>query len=288
VIYLNKGGEIMNDYFGNTIYTDDFMWEEMQIYELPKYLYHYTSLETAALILKYNTLRFSRLDKVNDMNEATSLNLPYANTAVFTSSWTSHYNESIPMWRMYTRDMDGVRIKLPVNMFKGRENPRVFDKGGASIIHGETIAIDREGLGCSFRTTKLQGPNKIHYSNEEKYLHSNVLSNVDDHIRINLYDLGMFKQKCWEYEQEWRFKILAFPDEVYLPNDELTIDILNLEKFPIKTTYIDVPLESDIFNEAEFTLGPKSTEAQYILLESLVKKYSPQATINRSNLQIRK
>lgn len=277
----------MNDYFGNTIYTDDFMWEEMQIYELPEYLYHYTSLETIALILKYNTLRFSRLDKVNDINEASSLNLPFANTAVFTSSWTSHSDESIPMWKMYTRDMDGVRIKLPVNMFKGRENPRVFDKGGANIIQGEAIAIDREGLGYGYRTTMLQGPNKIYYSDEEKYLHSNVLSTVDDHIRINLYDLGMFKKKCWEYEQEWRFKILAFPEEVYLPNDELTKDILNLEKFPIKNTYIDVPLESGIFNEAEFTLGPKTTEAQFLLLESLVEKYSPEASINRSNLQIR-
>lgn len=277
----------MNNHFGNTIYTDVFMWEEMQIYELPKYLYHYTSLETIALILKYNTLRFSRLDKVNDMNEASSLNLPYANTAVFTSSWTNHSDESIPMWRMYTRDMDGVRIKLPVNMFKGRENPRVFDKGGARIVQGEAIAFDREGLGFDYHTTLFQGPNKIHYSDEEKYILSNVISNVGEHIRINLYDLGMFKQKCWEYEQEWRFKILAFPDELELPNNELTKDILNLEKYPIKNTYIDVQLESNIFNEAEFTLGPKSTEAQYILLESLVEKYSPQATINRSNLHIR-
>jgi Protein of unknown function (DUF2971) len=277
----------MNDYFGTTIYTDDFMWEEMQINELPEYLYHYTSLETITLILKYNTLRFSRLDKVNDMNEATTLNLPYANTAVFTSSWTSYSDESIPMWRMYTKDMDGIRIKLPVNMFRGRENPKVFDKGGASIIQREVIAIDRENLGYGYRTTKLQGPNKIYYSDEEKYILSNVISNVGDHVRINLYDLGMFKQKCWEYEQEWRFKILAFPDEVYFPNDELTKDILNLGKYPIKNTFIDVPLESGIFNDAEFTLGPKSTEAQYIILESLVEKYSPQATINRSNLQIR-
>lgn len=123
----------MKDYSGNTIYTDDFMWNEMKIYELPKFLYHYTSLETVALILKNMTLRFNRLDKVNDLNEASSYNLPYANTLVFSSSWTEHSEESIPMWRMYTRDMEGVRIKLPINMFKGRASPNVFEKGGATL-----------------------------------------------------------------------------------------------------------------------------------------------------------
>ncbi|MEA3318920.1 MAG: DUF2971 domain-containing protein [Bacillota bacterium] len=277
----------MNDYLRNTLYTDDFMWEVMQIYELPKYLYHYTSIETVALILKYNTLRFSRLDKVNDLNEASSLNLPLANTAVFTSSWTSHSDESIPMWRMYTKDMDGVRIKLPVNMFKGRKVPIVFDKGGSRIILEDFVSIERLNFPFGYKLRGLQGPNKVFYSDDEKYLNSTVLSKENGSIRVNLYDLGMFKQKCWEYEQEWRFKILAFPDEVYLPDDELTKDMLDLKKYPVKNTFIDVPLESNIFNEAEFTLGPKTTEAQFLLIESLVEKYSPQATINRSNLQIR-
>lgn len=47
--------------FGEIIYTDDFMWGEMGITELPEHLYHYTSLESLALILKYNTLRFLQI-----------------------------------------------------------------------------------------------------------------------------------------------------------------------------------------------------------------------------------
>ncbi|WHX46116.1 DUF2971 domain-containing protein [Bacillus pumilus] len=277
----------MKNYFGNTIYTDDFMWNEMKIYELPKYLYHYTSLETVALILKNMTLRFNRLDKVNDLNEASSYNLPHSNTLVFASSWTEHSEESIPMWRLYTRDMDGVRIKLPINMFKGRSSPNVFEKGGATLSLEEAIIINREGLDYNINTRVIQGPNKIYYSDEEKHLRSNVIMNYDDNVKISLYDLGMFKQKCWEYEQEWRFKLLGFTHESHLPNDSFTKDILNLGKYPIKNTFIDVPLEPSVFNEAEFTIGPKSTEAHFLLLEGLIEKYSPHATINRSSLQLR-
>ncbi|MGE9752820.1 DUF2971 domain-containing protein [Bacillus inaquosorum] len=277
----------MDSYYGNTVYTDEFMYEVMQIYELPKYLYHYTSIETFALILKNNTLRFNRLDKVNDVNEAISFNFPYANTAVFTSSWTSHKDESIPMWRLYTQNMDGVRIKLPVNMFKGRKNPHVFEKGGSRIQHDEAVTIKRKKLEYKFHTSGIQGPNKIHYTNDKELLQKEVLCNQEGYISTSLYDLGMFKQKCWEYEQEWRFKILAFFEEFNLPNDEFTNKVLDLKTYPIMNTFIDVPLESGIFNEAELILGPKTTQGQYIILESLVEKYSPNAKIRRSRLQLR-
>ena len=35
-----------------------------------KQIYHYTTIETLALILKNHTIRFSRLDKVDDIEES--------------------------------------------------------------------------------------------------------------------------------------------------------------------------------------------------------------------------
>lgn len=260
----------------------------MGITVLPLYLYHYTSLESLALILKYNTLRFSRLDGVNDKNEAQSLDFPLANTAIFTSSWISHSDESIPMWRMYTSDMDGVRIKLPVNMFKGRDTPTIFEKGGSKIRYADSINILRKESKLVFHTSRIHGPNKVYYTNEENYIRSKILhKSYNDYITINLHDLGMFKTKCWEFEQEWRFKILAFPDESSLPDDELTKEHLDLDTYPIINKFIDVNLEPGIFNEAEFVLGPKASEAQHILLTSLIEKYAPEARVFYSNLQIR-
>lgn len=60
-------------------------------------------------------------------------------------------------------------------------------------------------------------------------------------IRINLHDLGMFKEKRWEFKQEWRFRILAFPD------DEITKETLDLETYPTIDKFIDVNLGSGNF-----------------------------------------
>src|SRR5699024_5973443 len=120
------------------------MWVEMNVSKLPKHLYHYTSLESLQLILQNNTLRFSRLNTVNDLNDAMSTSLKFANTAVFASCWSTDASESIPMWKMYADNMQGVRIKLPVNMFKGRENPHVWEKGGQFTNYFRSIKIDRE------------------------------------------------------------------------------------------------------------------------------------------------
>ena len=41
----------------------------------PEYLYHYTSIETLDFIVKYRTIRFSRLDQVDDHSEGLSFEL---------------------------------------------------------------------------------------------------------------------------------------------------------------------------------------------------------------------
>ena len=277
----------MNNLNENNIYTSGFMKNEMGIYEPPKSLYHYSSIESMALMLKNNSLRFTRLDTLNGVDESYAHNLPFANTAVFTSNWTSHSEESIPLWKMYTQNMEGVRIELPVNMFIHRELPEVSAKGGFITPQKEAISIGRKGINLSYGSTKLQGPNKIHYSDEERFMHLGVLDKSDEKIAFNLYDLGLFKKKCWEFEQEWRFKIFAFPPEFELTDDPYFSALANPEKYPIEVSYVDFPLEPGIFNEAEFTLGPNATEAQYLILESLIEKYAPKAKVKCSNLTVK-
>ncbi len=108
-------------------YTDDFMWETLGVTELPSYLYHYTSIDVLALILKNHSVRFSRLDGVNDLEEANALDLKAANSLVFASCWTEENLESIAMWSLYTPDMQGVRLRFPSNLFAGRHSPTVMD-----------------------------------------------------------------------------------------------------------------------------------------------------------------
>ncbi len=62
-------------------YTDDFVADVMGIEALPDVLYHYTSVETLALILDKCLLRFGRLDSVNDPEEASASDLPNASSS---------------------------------------------------------------------------------------------------------------------------------------------------------------------------------------------------------------
>lgn len=269
-------------------YTDDFMFDVMKIEELPQFLYHYTSLETLACILKYKKLRFTRLDLVNDKNEARSIDIKKANSLVFVSCWTNNENESIPMWNMYTNGMSGVRIKVPINLFKGRREPIIFERGGARIITDSNFyTIERESPASGINGKSIIGPNKIHYSNESKYLETKCIEKVDNLLNIDLSDLGMFKNLSWAYEDEWRFRILGMIDSYYPDDDFTKTVILDLEKYKVIPTYIDIEIDSDIFNVLEITTGPKITDPQMIILESLIEKYAPKTTIYNSQLSIR-
>jgi len=82
-------------------------------------IYQYTNIEALAYILKNRTIRFNRLDRVDDVEEgnAESLGVKFCKY-VFVSCWTEIEEENIPLWKMYGGDKGGVRIGLEQKMFK--------------------------------------------------------------------------------------------------------------------------------------------------------------------------
>lgn len=80
------------------------------ILEELRYLYHYTSIETLALILKNKTIRFSSLSRVDDVEEEATADYGNLGRFTFVSCWTNDLEESIPLWNLYTPNMTGVRI----------------------------------------------------------------------------------------------------------------------------------------------------------------------------------
>ena len=79
-----------------------------------KQIYHYTTIETLALILKNHTIRFSRLDKVDDIEESELMSGPTRvrlGNYIFASCWTRCEEESIAQWKIYA-GYDGVRITM--------------------------------------------------------------------------------------------------------------------------------------------------------------------------------
>ena len=90
--------------------------------ETIEYLYHYTNIETLALILKNRTIRFNSLNNMDDLQEQETADLKNIGQFCYISSWTDDESESIPMWNMYASLNLGVRIKLRKNPFKVYNN----------------------------------------------------------------------------------------------------------------------------------------------------------------------
>jgi hypothetical protein len=269
-------------------YTDDFMHDVMGIRGLPDVLYHYTSIETLALILANKTLRFSRLDTVNDPEEASASDLPNAATLVFASCWTAQSRESLAMWRMYTPSMQGVRIALPNNPFKGRHKPTIFEKGGAMQRIDSAITINREYDGPGIISYSITGPNKIYYTDESEYRYRRCLWDEGDRWSVQLHDLGMVKNTYWAFEEEWRYKILASTSEGILSHpDPVSHPVFDLVRFPVSEKAVFAKLDESCIDGVQVLLGPCVNAGQEVLVKALLSEYAPSSTLRRSEIRVR-
>ena len=83
-------------------------------------IYHYTTIDSLALILKSRALRFTRLDRVDDLEEAKVEQNQYdLSKFLFVSCWTEDGEEDIPLGKMCSDGAAGVRIGVDKEMFEG-------------------------------------------------------------------------------------------------------------------------------------------------------------------------
>lgn len=79
-------------------------------------IYHYTSIESLALTLKNRTIKFNRLDNVDDINETQFLD-HYGRTFsqyMFISCWTENSEKNLAFWNMYTPNMIRSSYKIAI------------------------------------------------------------------------------------------------------------------------------------------------------------------------------
>ncbi len=282
-------------------YTDIFLERVLGVTSLPQHLYHYTSLETFALILKNKTLRFNRLDLVNDAEEAMAEDLASANTTQFVSCWTAESSELVPLWYMYNQ-MKGIRFRLPINMFEGRVEPEIYDHGGAVTIlrnQNSFYLVKRKSQNpilepfLNFGGGLLFGPNPVFYSDQDEFRKPRVLFDMGDpynegikYIGVNTIDLGNVKSMSWDFEKEWRFKISYFGIGEVRPLADIGKEYFDFVSNPITTDHIDIRLDSSVFDDCEVTTGPLMTNKDLSKLNNLINKYAPHSTIKASSLKI--
>lgn len=277
----------------------------------PDYLYHYTSIDGLAHILKSKQIRFSRLDLLDDVNEGQSKDLVDWRKYYFVSCWTANEEESIPLWNMYTPDMKGVRLKLPTKLFKTYTtnlselpnflkfpddaianapqgaNIKVFSLMPYNVLHGEDYIV----------TNAFSEENwlfKVEYTDDEKLLNQDLIG-YNDHLKmtqINSFEIAKYKKKVWSFQDEWRFRICCFNAAPRSLKDEMSEnDYYNLMVKEMSTLgkgvsqqYFFMDIDDNAFNSIEISLGPKLELAQEVIVDTLVKTYCPTASVTKSTL----
>ncbi len=241
-----------------------------------KFIYHYTSINSLALILSNQTIRFSALNTVNDLTEGKSADVGDLGMYLFCSCWTDHEKEHLPLWNMYTPNMRGVRIKLPCPIFPTYDNGKLF-KNEDLFQESHMILPNRE----PFR--------RIIYTNDPNKIKPKSLVNIGNGFEgINLDGLGLYKDEIWDFEKEIRFCFNIFPKPKTRKAhhsfniDELTKLIDN--RTPLGFNYYDLKIDNRSFEKMEITLGPKIIPGDKEIIESLIKRFNPKARVHASVL----
>lgn len=251
------------------------------------------------MILKNRTIRFNRLDKVDDIEEgnAESYGIRFCQY-VFVSCWTDNPEENIPLWKMYSGDFGGIRISMEQEMFK-EYLIQNLDFGGLKS-HGSMISrIPADDLTKSeyFVFPYLDYKNKLFFR-RIKYVEdvstytkdfiqiSNIKGERGD-VSMNLNTFGTYKNKRWEFQNEVRFVIYVLPfnplKECANP-DISTIFINSISNNSLPISHYDMHLKNEAFDNMEITLSPSATEAENLIVHALIEKYAPNVKISNSNL----
>lgn len=258
-----------------------------------EYLYHYTNVSSLAMILKNKSIRFSPLSVLDDKEERMHNDSKNYSKYVFVSSWTDDEVESIPMWKMYTSSIEGVRIRLPKYPFC-TYTMTVDDlrNEGFTGVEGSKldIVIPFKEYVCSsyLLSNYVQEKTliKVLYTDDLNKLNPKIVHN-EQGINIELGKLGVYKNTYWEFQHEWRYILRFLPISLKHmmeePNDENEmIKVIECSNLPFDLYYLNI--NDEIFNKMEIMLSPQINEGNREIVRALVDKYNPSAKILESKL----
>ena len=247
-------------------------------------LYHYTNIDTLALILKNKTIRFNRLDNVDDLEEGRSecSGIKIAQYT-FVSCWTENPEGSIPLWRMYTDKGIGIRIGIDKDMFKkysyhnGENVNGMYMEGDVkTLISPEKLSPSNVLLipvfndGVFYR--KVQYVNDV--SSELKFA---ISKGINGNYHFELSKFGAFKNVRWAFQQESRFVLNIYPNPHKIPCSDKRLahwlyQVID-SNIPNSISYYDMDLDEEALNAMEIILCPNMSEGNKIIVESLCNTY---------------
>lgn len=234
-------------------------------------MYHYTTLDTLALILENKTIRFKNLSRQDDPLEKYVKSMDTQNhrwditrqnygSYCFVSCWTAEKIESIAMWEMYGDKKQGVRIALPEKMFD--ESYDINQKGVKSKKLSHEI------------TNKPVQPQMVMVD----YDRTDDPKIISDDLSIVMDNLGKHKLPDWAFQDERRFRLYAVKSKEtnkefwFVPQNEINFN--NDYNNPIEREYEDFPLDREVLKQIEITVGPNMPNPKRLLLKALLNQHN--------------
>ena len=250
-------------------------------------IYHYTSIETLALILKNRTLRFNNVAKVNDPEEAVTNDFDYLKPYCFISCWTKKEEESIPFWSMYGNRGKGIRIETDSKYIHYRhlyEN----DKSIFCILKNIYHRKNDEYYGSLWQNATSVNPYfETKYSDEKRTFEVDLSTKTVQHWMYD-YDAAFnTKKRCWSFEEEVRFIILGCRSKNKQLKEVHQIRSIMLQKRKFAKDFVDLELEQDFFDNLKILLGPLTGESEEVLVNSLINQYDKNNHIEVTKSKIR-
>lgn len=254
-----------------------------------RYLYHYTTVESLALILKYKTIRFSSLSNVDDLEEIEALDLKDYGKYCFVSCYTKNEKEEIPVWNMYSQNGSGVRIRLESHMFDNLEE-------GTNLIQDNIkekydIVFDNKPYEVDYTLIEDRIVPKIMKEEIAYLVDENDDYFVDENgnrygCTTNIKDLsciGVCKRECWSFQDEVRYRMNIEPKtnkEFYQKHEQYPNELPELD-----IRYYDIPIKQGALNNIVVTLGYNISAGNAVIVETLVDKFNKE---NNANIKIEK
>lgn len=257
-------------------------------------LFHYTNIESLALILKNRTIRFNSLNNMDDLQENMTKDVKNVGQFIYVSCWTDRAKENIALWKQYTNHDTGVRIELPKHPFKKYDSTKYIDvikrNTNIDVIANDELftAIDCDDMMKKKYSTFSIGEVPlipIRYTENEDELVPELLENQGEQTKVFMSYMGVYKDKGWEYQNEWRYKIQFYPINFLegIKGDcegfaQICNDMINgLVAQPLK--YYDFTIDDDAFEKMKITLSPTITIGNEELVRCFVERYNPKAEI---------
>ena len=266
----------------------------------PQYLYHYTSVETLALILKNKNIKFNPLTVLDDRQEERVRDQQIFGRYIFVSSWTEEERESIPMWNMYSSLSSGIRIKLKKDPF---QIYTITEQDAVNIFGRERVQFDGSpnmNLIIPFKDLVKNNfmifPNtaehllfKVEYTSDQDLLEPQIFHQDEAQAHFNLGKLGKHKSIFWDFQKEWRYILIIYPiafSEIQRFAKQMGNLLYERYNSPQGLTFNLYYLNIDelAFKEMQVMLSPKISDGNRTIVHLLRDRYNPSMEIIESKL----